>query len=145
MKNAIFTLLLLGAVFGVVSAQTISPQDELDIKTVFENTIRAVQAEDLNAVLTYVHPGSPLRQQAEQLSRSSFDAYDFQHELEGMEPGSASPEGVEARVTLTMRKISGPDFRDKRVRLMTLMRKTDEGWKIYNGRVEKVDYLDGKK
>ncbi|MCY7353198.1 MAG: hypothetical protein LH606_21490 [Cytophagaceae bacterium] len=145
MKNVILALLLTGSVFSTASAQTISPQDELDIKTVFENSIRAVQAEDVSTALGYIHPSSPLREQAGQLSRSLLEAYDFQHELEAVDLGTASAEGVEARVTLTTRKVNGPDFRDRRLRLMSLMRKTDEGWKIYTGRIEKIEYLDGKK
>ncbi len=122
-------------------AQTLGPQDELDIRTTLEGAIRALEAEDADGLLAVLDPASPLREQAGSLSKSLFDAYDLRYELESLQPGNATPNGVEVRTTLLIRRVGGAAFRDVRATALGLMRKTAEGWKLYTGRVEKREQL----
>ncbi|MBC7891152.1 MAG: hypothetical protein H7Y12_02980 [Sphingobacteriaceae bacterium] len=125
----------------LVSAQTLGPQDELDIRTTLEGAIRALEAEDSDGLLAILDPASPLREQAGSLSKSFFGTYDLRYELESIQPGNATPDGVEVRTTLLIRRIGGAAFRDVRATALGLMRKTAEGWKLYTGRVEKREQL----
>lgn len=139
-----FLLLLLSAGLSLPrlgSAQTLGPQDELDIRTTLEGAIRALEAEDSDGLLAVLDPASPLREQAGNLSKSFFDAYDLLYELESLQPGNATPDGVEVRATLLIRRTGGAAFRDVRATALGMMRKTTEGWKLYTGRVEKREPL----
>lgn len=142
MKNVLVVGLLL---FGLVSGargQSVSPQDELEIRNLMELAVRALESEDLPAALTTLDPASPFRQQAEQLGKSLFEQYDLRYELEDAQPGRVTPDGVEVRATLTARRTGGAPFRDVRATVFGLLRKTANGYKLYTGRVEKREYLE---
>ncbi len=141
MKNALATglvaLLSLGSAWG----QAVGPQDELEIRSLVEQTTRALENEDLPAMLAAFDPASPLRQQAEQLGNSFFETYDLRYELEDVQIGPTTADGVEVRVRLTARRAGGAAFRATRATAFGLVRKTTNGYKLYTGRIEKREYL----
>jgi len=142
MKKALAVgLLLVGLVTGA-RGQSVSPQDELEIRTLVEQAVRALESEDLPAALATLDPTSPFRQQAEQLGKSLFEQYDLRYELEDTQPGRATPDGVEVRATLTARRTGGTAFRDVRATVFGLLRKTANGYKFYTGRIEKREYVE---
>lgn len=143
MKNVLLLVWLLAG--GLIGArgQSVSPQDELEIRNILEQGVRALEAEDLPAALSTLDPTSPLRQQAEQLGKAFFEQYDLRYELEDVQPGLATPDGVEVRATLTARRAGGAAFRDVRTTVFGLLRKTGNGYKFYTGRIEKREFLDG--
>lgn len=142
MKKVLAVGLLLVGLVGGARSQSVSPQDELEIRNLFEQAVRALENEDLPAVLATLDAASPFRQQAEQLGKSLFEQYDLRYELEDVQVGRATPEGVEVRATLTARRVGGAPFRDVRTTVFGLLRKTASGYKLYTGRVEKREYLE---
>lgn len=142
MKKALLLGWLLGGWLGVARGQSVSPQDELEIRNLMEQAVRALETEDLPAALATLDPVSPFRPQAEQLGKSLFEPFDLRYELEDVQPGRATPDGVEVRATLTARRTGGAAFRDVRATVFGLLRKTTNGYKLYTGRVEKREYLE---
>lgn len=142
MKKAFVVGLLLFGLVGLARSQSVSPQDELEIRNLLDQAVRALESEDLPAVLSTLDPASPFRQQAEQLGKSLFDTHDLRYELESVQPGRSTPDGVEVRATLTARRSGGAVFRDMRATVFGLLRKTANGYKLYTGRVEKRENLE---
>lgn len=142
MKKALTVGLLLFGLMGTARSQSVSPQDELEIRTLFEQAVQALESEDLPATLATLDPASPFRQQAEQLGKSFFEKYDLRYELESVQPGRTTPDGVEVSATLTARRTGGATFRDVRATVFGLLRKTANGYKFYTGRVEQRENLE---
>lgn len=142
MKNVLVVGLLLLGLVGAARGQAVSPQDELEIKALVEQAVRSLESEDLPAALAALDLASPFRQQAEQLGKSLFDTYDLRYELEDVQIGRVTPDGVEVRLTLTARRTGGAAFRDIRATAFGLVRKTSNGYKFYTGRIEKREYLE---
>ena len=142
MKKVLAVGLLLVGLVGGARSQSVSPQDELEIRNWMEQAVRALESEDLPAVLSTLDPASPFRPQAEQLGKSLFEQFDLRYELEDMQVGRSTPEGVEVRATLAARRTGGAAFRDVRATVFGLLRKTTNGYKLYTGRIEKREYLE---
>lgn len=142
MKNALVVVLSALLSLGTALAQTISSQDELEIRALLEQTTRALESEDLPATLAAFDPASPLRPQAKQLGKAFFEAYDLRYELEDVQIGPATADGVEVRLTLTARRAGGAAFRPTRATAFGLVRKTPDGYKLHTGRIERREYLE---
>jgi hypothetical protein len=141
MKKALLLGWLLCGWLGGAWGQSVSPQDELEIRNLLEQAVRALESEDLPAALATLDPASPFRPQAEQLGKALFEQHDLRYELEDVQPGRTTPDGVEVRATLTARRTGGAAFRDVRTTVFGLLRKTANGYRLYTGRVEKREYL----
>ena len=68
--------------------------------------------------------------------------YDMEYTLAGVKLLKSSGTRAEVSFTLTTRKIWGPAFRDNVVVGVFILRKEDGRWKLYDQRVDDIEYLE---
>jgi hypothetical protein len=121
------------------SQPTESPDDVVQV--VFDN-IFAANREDVGAYMATIHPNSPGYNTTHETIKIASSLYDLSYEIfipEMLEQGRS--EAVISFV-LTTRKIRGPAFQDNIVTGEMTLRKHEGEWKIYDQRVDDVQYLN---
>lgn len=116
-------------------------ETEAIIAVLLQNA-RALEQEDYDAALAAIDPTSPLYEGTASLTRQIFEMYDLTYDLSGLEVISQSGSEAEVRFTQVTRKVSGPEFRDNVVEGVHVMRKSDGVWRVYNTRVDSIEYLN---
>jgi hypothetical protein len=92
--------------------------------------------------MSTIHPNSPGYQLTADQIPDAFAAYDLSVEVYGLDIIEQTSSEVQVAFTMVTRKIRGPAFRDNRVQGIFLLRPDDGIWKIYDQKVESVEYLD---
>ena len=116
-----------------------SPDDVVQV--VFDNII-AANREDVGAYMATIHPDSPSYNKRQVTIKSAFSLHDLSYAIfipEMLEHGES--EAVISFV-LTTRKIRGPAFRDNTVTGEMTLQKHGGEWKIYDQRVDDIQYLN---
>jgi tetratricopeptide (TPR) repeat protein len=129
-----------GDVSAIFSAKPTLTND-IYFEAIYEN-IRATNAEDIDLYISTIHPDSPGYQQTAESIPNAFAAYDLSVNVYGLEVVEKTGSEVQVAFTMESHKIRGPGFRDNRVYGIFILRPDDGVWKIYNQKVERVEYLD---
>jgi len=74
--------------------------------------------------------------------RDVYRNFDLQHTITGVELLKSSSDRAEASFILTTRRVRGPSFRDNRTTGVFILRKEEGRWKLYDQRIEDVEYLE---
>lgn len=110
------------------------------LQTIYDN-IDAANQEDIDAYMETIHPDSPAFVNTRQILVSVNDQYDLHYELIDAEVTDISGSKAEVTFTLETTKISGPDFKDNRIKGVMFLRKDGDKWKIFNQVVDDIEYL----
>jgi ketosteroid isomerase-like protein len=135
---------MLIAQFGRSQSQgAASPTDYPgEITSVVYENIAAHNAEDADRYMATLHSGAPNYDITRQTLIDMYRSYDLQHTVTDVELLKVSGDRAEVSFTLTTRKVRGPAFRDNRVVGVFIMRKEDGRWKLYDQRVDDIEYLE---
>ena len=122
------------------SSQPADSPDEV-VQVVFDNVI-AANREDLGAYMATIHPDSPRYNATQTSIRSAFSLYDLSYEI--FIPEMIEQDKFEAIISfvLTTRKVQGPAFQNNTVTGEMTLRKYEGEWKIYDQRVDNIQYLN---
>lgn len=129
-----------GGLSGIFSGEP-TPSSDIFFEVIYDN-IRATNAEDIDWYMSTIHPDSPGYQTTEDQLPNAFATYDLYVEVYGLEIIKQTRTEVQVAFTMVTSKIRGPAFRNNRVQGIFLMRPDDGIWKIYDQKVESVEYLD---
>ncbi len=130
-----------GKVTAGLPAVATAPANEDLLAPIYTN-IRASNAENYELYMATIHSQSPAYSQTSEMLSGIFSQYDLSYEVTGLEVLQASSREARVAFVLTTRKLRGPDFRDNRVSGEMILRPEGGTWKIYNQKVDTVDYLD---
>jgi hypothetical protein len=114
---------------------------EDNVKRVALNNIKYTQAEDLKGLVSTIDTSNPTTQTAILTLRHAFALYDLKYEINDVQVLSSDGDTAEVRTTATVRKVSGPDFKDNKTTQVNTLRKMSGSWVVSKGKVEKIDYL----
>lgn len=112
------------------------------IEQLLRTNVQCAQSEDRAGYMATIAPDSPIRGVTEKMLVQVFEMYDLRYDIESIEVLSNDGSKAAVRVVQTTRKLSGPAFRDNRVRMTSELHKIDGDWRLYNSKVEKIDYLN---
>jgi hypothetical protein len=135
----------IAAVFFVIAALLAGcrkPANDPAIEQMLRANMQYAQNEDRAAYMATISPTSPIRAMTEKMLAQVFRVYDLKYDIESIELLSNDGRTATVRVVQTTRKVSGPVFRDNRLRVTNELRKVDGKWTIYNSKMEKMEYLN---
>lgn len=102
-----------------------------DLRSVVTAVLSAKEAEDISGYIDQIHPNSPLYSTAQQRISNLMDRYDLKYELSNFSYIEESGEFQLARASQSIRKVSGPQFRDRVLDGIWIFRKSGEKWKLW--------------
>jgi len=142
MKRTIFVML--AAMFASTTVPGCSQETKPagDPLLVVRENIRAMNSRDLEKTMATIDEQSESYDKTKDLARRLFAAYDLRYELDSANVIERTDDQAKVECVQTTRKVSGPAFRDNRIRIVHLLRNVDGEWKIYGSQMKKIDYLD---
>lgn len=118
-------------------------QDKASIEKLIDYSIKVYETEDINALMTLMHPNSPIKSETEEISKIAFSMYDLDHEYSNLEILELSDTEATIQMTQTTKKLSGSDFKDNRVTSIQTLRKHNGQWKFFDLlSVQNIEYLN---
>lgn len=134
MLRRLAALVLLALSMG--ACQRVTDADkEAALNTVRAN-IKAMEAEEMDAVLATIHPKSTGFEEGRRQIDAIFKEYDLAYTLEKAEvTGIAVAEIRVAFVMITKKRAGAREFTDNRVEGIHLLRRDGSAWKIWTTRV----------
>lgn len=144
-KNKIFLLLLMGVMILslVIGCQSNEKSVEELVTEVIEKNLKYVEEENIDKYMTTMHPNSPVYEKTEQTMEKLVKVYDLEYKLQEVNVISKKDDEVKIEVVQITKKIKGPQFRDNQTKATHILKKDDKGqWKIYNTKINNIEYLD---
>jgi len=127
---------------GVLNPQPTDLPD--DVTAVIYENIRASNTKDMDRYMGTIHSRSPVYNSTKKGVEEAFsDQFTLSYRVSDVYIIEQSNDRATVHFVLTTRLVSGPiSFRDNRVTGEMALRKEDGAWKIYNQKVDNVEYLD---
>ena len=142
MKKISLTLLIVSIIFSLI---TISCSSEKEYKTP-EELIKANAAymneEDLEAVMTTVHPKSPSYPATETMANQIFERFDLNYKIENIKVLEQNNKEAKVEFTQVTTKIKGKDFKNNKATGVHTLRKDGNSWKVYSTEMTNVEFLN---
>lgn len=104
--------------------------------------IKYMNEEDLDAVMTTVHPDSPSYPATEAMAKQIFDRYDLNFKIENIKLIEENETEAKVEFTQLTTKNKGPEFHNNRIVGIHTLKKDGNSWKVYSTEMVKVDLLD---
>lgn len=146
MKSSTHSLLT-AALFalGLISCQKAPPPDEATIFGVVQENLRAMEQENVEAMMATIDPRAAAYKSTRELTQAMFQEVDLKYELSDLKLISATPEEARVSFVQRMEKTGGPgEFRNNIVHGVHLLRPDRGKWKIHGTMQLKVTDLDGQ-
>jgi hypothetical protein len=89
-----------------------------------------------------VDPSSPSYAKTEQGMKMVFRTYKLKFALEDFKILSVKGNTAQIQATTLTKKVSGPAFRNNRVKMTTILVKKAGKWLMSGSKVDKIDYLN---
>jgi len=134
-------VLLLVALAALPAAGCGGDPEEGAVKQVLKDQIEYLQNEDVEGVMSTMHPESPQYSQTRAVVEQVFEVYDLDYELDSVEVMELEGNQAKLRAVQVTRKVNGPEFTDTRVTAIHTIRKTGNGWKLYESQTESTEAL----
>jgi hypothetical protein len=109
---------------------------------VIQANIDYMNSEDLDGVMSTIHPESPSFNTTENLAKQLFKIYDLNYKIEKVEVTSESDQEATVNFTQLTTKISGPQFRNNRIQGTHTVRKDGDSWKLYSTKILNTEFLN---
>ena len=140
------TVLLVFVALAALTFQGCSEESDMprgdEVTFVVYQNVKALQNEDLEAVIATIHPASPMYAATKAMAKVLFDQYDFDYELKDVKIISKGDEEAKVECVQITRKSKGPTFRDNQVLLVHTLKKYKGKWKLFSTEAKKIDYLN---
>jgi len=98
--------------------------------------------EDLEAVMTTVHPKSPSYEGTEAMAKQIFELYDLNFKIESIKVLEQNDKEAKVEFTQVTTKITGNDFKNNKATGIHTLRKDGNSWKVYSTEMTNVEFLD---
>ena len=137
MKNLALILLIILAVFACSSKKEYkTPESLINANAEYMNE------EDLEGVMTTVHPKSPNYAATEAMAKQIFDRYDLNYKIENIKVLEENDKEAKVEFTQVTTKIKGKDFKNNKATGIHTLRKDGDSWKVYSTEMVNVEFLD---
>lgn len=134
--------LLLFLVLLVLITNCSSKKGYYTPESLIKANVEYMNKEDLEGVMSTIHPESPSYASTESMAKLIFDRYDLKYEIESIKVLEENDKEAKVQFTQVTRKINGPEFKDNRVTGIHLLKMDGESWKIYSTEMTKLDPLN---
>jgi hypothetical protein len=98
----------------------------------FKAFVRYQNLKDMNGVLGCIHMNSDWRVTMQKAFEGLFDNYTLDVSILEHVYGGTDGEYAYYRVTQTIKKVAGPEFRDIQAENLVVFRRSGEEWKVWN-------------
>lgn len=112
------------------------------IKSVIVESTKAMNEENLEAVLATTDETSPEFQLIKQVMPYLFKTYDLKHEIHNIKVVEILEDKATLTATEITKKINGPTFRNNKLLAIYTLKKSDGKWRIYSTKIENFEYLN---
>ena len=137
MKNIALLLLIVLAVFACSSKKEYkTPESLINANAEYMNE------EDLEGVMTTVHPKSPNYAATEAMAKQIFDRYDLNYKIENIKVLEENDKEAKVEFTQVTTKIKGKDFKNNKATGIHTLKKDGDSWKVYSTEMVNVEFLD---
>ena len=111
-----------------------------------EETIQAntnyMNSEDLEGVMSTIHPESDSYAITENLVTQLFKVYDLNYKIEKLEVVDEDKNEAVVNFTQLTTKVNGPKFRDNRAKGTHVLKKDGDSWKLFSTKITDSEYLN---
>lgn len=139
LKSLTIALLIILAAASLAGCGS-NPEEEA-AQQVLTDQLEFLRNEDLEGVMSTMHPESPAYSQTRVVVEQVFELYDLEYNLETVEVVEMSENQAKLRAVQVTRRVSGPELADTRVTAIHTIRKTGSGWKLYESQTESSEAL----
>lgn len=137
MKNIALILLIILVVFACSSKKEYkTPESLINANAEYMNE------EDLEGVMTTVHPKSPNYAATEAMAKQIFDRYDLNYKIENIKVLTENDKEAKVEFTQVTTKIKGKDFKNNKATGIHTLKKDGDSWKVYSTEMVNVEFLD---
>jgi hypothetical protein len=137
MKNIALILLIILAVFACSSKKEYKTPESL-----IKANAEYMNEEDLEGVMTTVHPKSPNYAATEAMAKQIFDRYDLNYKIENIKVLEENDKEAKVEFTQVTTKIKGKDFKNNKATGIHTLKKDGDSWKVYSTEMVNVEFLD---
>jgi ketosteroid isomerase-like protein len=118
--------------------------DQQAVVAVLEKNAQATQNENVDEYLSTLHPDSAMYNSSKAMLPGVFAAADMKCRVEESKIESIDANEAVVHYTLLTESVVHNDsaFRNNRTRQIVTMRKHNNAWKMYSGKVEKIEYVN---
>lgn len=134
--------LLLFLVLSVLITNCSSKKGYYTPESLIKANAEFMNKEDLEGVMSTIHPESPSYALTESMAKLIFDRYDLKYEVENIKILEENDKEAKVQFTQVTTKIKGPEFKNNRATGIHLLKMDGESWKIYSTEMTKIDPLN---
>ena len=98
--------------------------------------------ENLEGVMTTVHPKSPSYPATESMAKQIFERYDLNYKIENIKVLVQNDKEAKVEFTQVTTKIKGTDFKNNKATGIHTLRKDGGSWKVYSTEMTNVEFLN---
>jgi len=116
--------------------------DQKAITKMFSEQTVAANRGDVNAYMASVDPSSSGYQKTKEAMTQVFTTYKLKFTAESFKVVFVKGNTAQIKTTMVTKKISGPEFRDNRLKMTTNLIKKGGKWLMSSSKIGSVEYLD---
>jgi len=137
MKNLALILMIISVIFACSSKKEYETPESL-----IKANAEYMNEEDLEGVMTTVHPKSPNYAATEAMAKQIFDRYDLNYKIENIKVLEENDKEAKVEFTQVTTKIKGKNFKNNKATGIHTLRKDGDSWKVYSTEMVNVEFLD---
>ncbi|MCX7748349.1 MAG: stalk domain-containing protein [Clostridia bacterium] len=130
---------------GVLTQEELNPMDSSvsnsELTSLVNHSINAMQNENANAYMDIRILDDEEKKVREEALQKIFREYDFMYHVEEVRVLSKTKTDAKLRYSYSVRKKSGPDFKDTRFHMKCFLRKENASWKIAYEEIMQIEDL----
>lgn len=142
MKRACIALSLMCVLICFASMSLVSCTGNREVTAVIYDNIKALNNEDLEASMATIHEESPIYAATRQVTKELFLIYDLKYKLKQVKVVEKSDQEIKVEYVQTTERIDGPEFKDNKIKAVSVLKKSKGKWKIFSTIIKGIEYLD---
>ena len=111
------------------------------IRAMFDKQLVAANSGDLKGYMATIDPATPSYAPTEKAMGTIFQSYKLKFSLESFKVTSIQAKSATVATIMVTKKISGPKFKDNRIKMTMTAVKKGGKWLLSGTKLEKIDYL----
>jgi len=109
---------------------------------VIQANIDYMTTENLDGVMSTIHPESPSFKTTENLAKQLFKIFNLNYKIEKLEVTNENEQEATVNFIQLTTKISGPQFKNNRIQGVHIVRKDGDSWKLYSTKILNTEFLN---
>ena len=111
-------------------------------KSLIKANAAYMNEENLEGVMTTVHPKSPSYPATESMAKQIFERYDLNYKIINIKVLEQNDKEAKVEFTQVTTKIKGTDFKNNKATGIHTLRKDGGSWKVYSTEMTNVEFLN---